>query len=79
MAGFGADESIFGASVALQSMALAYKVHACPFCTYTTPRKDLLDGHLRTHTGVKPFSCPYCPYTSADRSNLRRHKRNHEL
>ncbi|KAG7176880.1 snail-like 1 [Homarus americanus] len=57
-----------------------YKVFSCPLCPYKTARKDLLEGHVRTHTGDKPFSCPHCPYQSADRSNLRRHRqRSHEV
>ncbi|KAK3872628.1 hypothetical protein Pcinc_002082 [Petrolisthes cinctipes] len=55
-----------------------YRRFICPLCPYKTPRKDLLEGHVRTHTGDKPFSCPFCPYQSADRSNLRRHRlKNH--
>ncbi|XP_063598468.1 longitudinals lacking protein, isoforms H/M/V-like isoform X5 [Penaeus indicus] len=52
----------------------ACKVFQCPMCPYKASRKDLLEGHVRTHTGDKPFSCPHCSYQSADRSNLRRHR-----
>ncbi|MPC51074.1 zinc finger protein 219-like [Portunus trituberculatus] len=78
--GIGIDPAVGGgAGFRHLRVADAVRRFACPLCHYKTARKDLLEGHVRTHTGDKPFSCPHCPYQSADRSNLRRHRqKSHE-
>ncbi|XP_071515125.1 uncharacterized protein [Panulirus ornatus] len=53
------------------------KMHHCPYCTYSTARKDHMKEHIRTHTGERPFSCPYCPYCTAKNSDLHRHLQTH--
>ena len=51
--------------------------HKCEVCGKAFSRPWLLQGHLRSHTGHKPYGCAHCGKSFADRSNLRAHMQTH--
>ena len=53
------------------------KLFSCTYCSYQSPRKDLLNKHLRTHTGEKPYKCRFCDKRSTQKSNMMTHELTH--
>ena len=46
-------------------------------CDYSTPKKSLLQAHMKTHTKVKDFVCEQCQRAFVEKSQLTRHMRIH--
>ena len=51
--------------------------HKCDTCGKSFSRSWLLQCHLRSHSGEKPFGCAHCGRSFGDRSNLRAHMHLH--
>jgi len=51
----------------VQSWKRNKTMHYCPYCHKSFDRPWVLKGHLRLHTGERPFECPVCHKSFADR------------
>ncbi|KAF2738908.1 hypothetical protein EJ04DRAFT_509086 [Polyplosphaeria fusca] len=49
----------------------------CEVCHRQYSKKEHLQRHERTHTGIRPFSCPVCGRSFARQDALNRHGRVH--
>ncbi|KAK6729840.1 hypothetical protein RB195_006725 [Necator americanus] len=71
-------DRVYVSMPALSMHILTHKAnHKCEICGKVFSRLWLLQGHLRSHTGQRPFGCAHCGKSFADRSNLRAHILTH--
>ena len=62
----------------IKTKHLGIKKYKCEECSELFQSQQVLDNHMRTHTGQKPFVCPQCDYRSAKKGNMTKHvKRVH--
>ncbi|XP_037051690.1 protein suppressor of hairy wing [Bradysia coprophila] len=53
------------------------KDYQCPYCEKSFYGSSLLNIHIRTHTGEKPFLCDLCEKSFPSNGALRKHRRMH--
>ena len=71
-------KKVYVSMPALAMHLLTHKLtHVCSVCGKRFSRPWLLQGHLRSHTGERPYGCAHCGKAFADRSNLRAHMQTH--
>lgn len=56
---------------------VSQRLHQCPYCPYAADFNYLLQRHVRTHTGEKPFCCPQCSYRASRKDSLKQHMSTH--
>nr|XP_039264485.1 sal-like protein 1 [Styela clava] len=49
----------------------------CQFCPKWFKYRSVLEIHMRSHTGERPYKCPYCEYAGTQQNCLKLHIQRH--
>lgn len=51
--------------------------YLCTFCGRPCAKPSVLQKHIRSHTGERPYPCPPCGFSFKTKSNLYKHRKSH--
>lgn len=54
-----------------------WDTYMCRVCGKPNAGPSLLERHMRTHTGERPFKCDLCNKGFTTKENMRRHRKVH--
>lgn len=49
----------------------------CTYCGRPCAKPSVLQKHIRSHTGERPYPCPPCGFSFKTKSNLYKHRKSH--
>nr|XP_018912773.1 PREDICTED: zinc finger protein 260-like [Bemisia tabaci] len=63
----------------IQAVHRKMKPYVCNICGHQSAKKAMMQIHIRSHTGEKPYACTVegCSYRTGDHNSLRRHLMGH--
>uniref|UniRef100_H3CWB1 HIVEP zinc finger 3 n=1 Tax=Tetraodon nigroviridis TaxID=99883 RepID=H3CWB1_TETNG len=51
--------------------------YVCTYCGRPCAKPSVLQKHIRSHTGERPYPCPPCGFSFKTKSNLYKHRKSH--
>lgn len=51
--------------------------YQCTYCGRLCAKPSVLQKHIRSHTGERPYPCPPCGFSFKTKSNLYKHRKSH--
>ncbi|KAF2980589.1 hypothetical protein EK904_006403, partial [Melospiza melodia maxima] len=51
--------------------------YVCEYCNRACAKPSVLQKHIRSHTGERPYPCVTCGFSFKTKSNLYKHKKSH--